>query len=340
MVDNALEDRLVYAATQPEFCTLKKANGANDNYMSLFDVLPDYIITDTLPNHVVTSRDDIKGSSMPKEDQKETLMKHMKANQTTWHHGTRMYAKNFVYMESIESNDDDWFRIVPKETTIEIHVKYGSKRPNAHTSIIRIFKVDLSEDENKELCDVAEGTVADANGSICKDYRMGAGGWGKKATGKKNNEEYCQSHNQQGGALDIVYNKVCGVLSDTVDAISKIFAGMTNPPGWGRKCRRSDYRFKSMVTTVNFFNECHTDLDTTKSISMWYYTNGNKESYENGYFLFPDLRMDGSGKALAIKLEHGSVIEWDGRILRHCTAVPIFCQNSSNRLCATFTAGI
>ena len=154
-------------------------------------------------------------------------------------------------------------------------------------------------------------------------------------------KEYCPSYNEQGGAFHIVCNKLCGVLTGTVDAISKTFAGMTNQPGWGRKQIRSDYQFKLMVNTVNFFNECHTDLDLTKSISMWhYYTNGNMEGYQNGYFLFLDLRIDQSGKALAIKLEHGAVIEWYGRILRHCMAVPIFCRNSKNRLCATFTVGL
>ena len=68
----------------------------------------------------------------------------------------------------------------------------------------------------------------------------------------RENEGYMPSFNWQGESLDIVYEKGCCVLSGTVDEISDIFAGWHNPPVWGRKCKRSDYKFKSLVNTINF----------------------------------------------------------------------------------------
>ena len=55
--------------------------------------------------------------------------------------------------------------------------------------------------------------------------------------------------------------------------------------------------------------------------------------------IFPDLRMDGSDKTLAIKHEHWTVIEWDGTILQHCTTVPELCKNTNKHLFTTFTVG-
>ena len=39
---------------------------------------------------------------------------------------------------------------------------------------------------------------------------------------------------------------------------------------------------------------------------------------------------------IAIKLRHGTAISWDGRVVRHCTAVP--CPGVSNHVYGTFTA--
>ena len=53
-----------------------------------------------------------------------------------------------------------------------------------------------------------------------------------------------------------------------------------------------------------------------------------KPKIDNWYFLFPDAeiyceRTARWHKGIAIPLSHGTVILWDARLLRHCTAWPI-----------------
>jgi hypothetical protein len=60
----------------------------------------------------------------------------------------------------------------------------------------------------------------------------------------------------------------------------------------------------------------------------------------NWFFLLPNVhgvRDDSTHfNGIAIKLRHGTVISWDGRVVKHCTAVPI--PGGNNHVYGTFTA--
>ena len=86
-----------------------------------------------------------------------------------------------------------------------------------------------------------------------------------------------------------------------------------------------------LVVTSNYGNESHLDMsDDCQGITIWSEKNPARincrnENVDNWYFLFPDLLVDIEGKTykgFAIPLQHGTVVTWDARLVRHCTAVP------------------
>ena len=99
-----------------------------------------------------------------------------------------------------------------------------------------------------------------------------------------------------------------------------------------------------LVQSVNYFNCNHVDVnDGHICITTWTYTKGNCEGIRNAYLVFPDVRItykDKGGnevtKALAIPLVHGMMVEWDGRILRHCTTVLDIDHDCDNEIVGTF----
>ena len=74
----------------------------------------------------------------------------------------------------------------------------------------------------------------------------------------------------------------------------------------------------TLVCTKNLANAPHVDPhDTSRSVTFWV-QDGNAGFW---YFIFPNVTVNGK-KGLVVKLRNGIVIEWDGRIIRHCTAKP------------------
>jgi hypothetical protein len=95
--------------------------------------------------------------------------------------------------------------------------------------------------------------------------------------------------------------------------------------------------------SVNLGNASHYDVrDGSTGISMW--TELVPGSAENCYFVLSNLVVKYGGNVhvgVLIKLEHGTAISWDGRIIRHCTSVTYENgkQNSSvvgNHIFGTF----
>jgi len=85
------------------------------------------------------------------------------------------------------------------------------------------------------------------------------------------------------------------------------------------------------VVSHNYANECHTDTkDSCQSITIWHEENiprkgSDKIHIKHWYFLFPDLEVQVNGSwrtGVAIPLCHGTVVTWDARMIRHCTACP------------------
>ena len=76
-----------------------------------------------------------------------------------------------------------------------------------------------------------------------------------------------------------------------------------------------------MDVSKNLGNEPHFDVnDAGPGISIWLMENPDNE-HKEPYFILPNCSINGS-KGVAIKLYHGIIIEWDGRLLKHCTQHP------------------
>lgn len=71
--------------------------------------------------------------------------------------------------------------------------------------------------------------------------------------------------------------------------------------------------------------EYHVDQDISKSLSIWSVQKGHVHDPEGWYFVLPFLSCTVEGKkyrGVAVKLKHGAAIEWDGRVIFHCTIGP------------------
>ena len=88
-----------------------------------------------------------------------------------------------------------------------------------------------------------------------------------------------------------------------------------------------------LITSSNYGNECHQDqTDNSQALTIWHETHPHnpevenpKKSVKNWYFLFPDLFVkvnDTWQRGVAIPLTHGTIVTWDARVVRHCTAYP------------------
>lgn len=78
----------------------------------------------------------------------------------------------------------------------------------------------------------------------------------------------------------------------------------------------------SSSVSVNLVNASHYDInDASYGVSIW--SEDNPGVATNWFFLMPNvlLRVDAKTySGLAIKLSHGVIISWDGRVLRHATS--------------------
>jgi hypothetical protein len=74
---------------------------------------------------------------------------------------------------------------------------------------------------------------------------------------------------------------------------------------------------------VDLGNASHVDvMDGSAGMSMW--TELRPVTAKNWYFVLPNLIVTHDGTdhvGVVIKLDHGTAIWWDGRLIRHCTSV-------------------
>jgi len=79
----------------------------------------------------------------------------------------------------------------------------------------------------------------------------------------------------------------------------------------------------SMDQSIDLANATHFDInDASTSFSLWSELNPN--TAKNWFFVLPNLRVFCDGKmynGVIIKLNHGTSICWDGRIIRHGTSI-------------------
>jgi hypothetical protein len=84
--------------------------------------------------------------------------------------------------------------------------------------------------------------------------------------------------------------------------------------------------------SFNLSNPAHVDSgDMSAGVSLWMRKNNDvpNEKNDNWWFIFPNVKTEDNKKGVVIKLSHGVAIEWDGCILKHCTAVPEVPVNDS-----------
>ena len=84
--------------------------------------------------------------------------------------------------------------------------------------------------------------------------------------------------------------------------------------------------------SYNLSNPAHLDKgDVSSGVSLWLRENidASSDTIDNWWFVFPNLRMNENTNGIAIKLSHGVCIEWDGRVLKHCSSIPTVPENDS-----------
>ena len=85
--------------------------------------------------------------------------------------------------------------------------------------------------------------------------------------------------------------------------------------------------------SYNLSNPAHVDSgDITSGVSIWLrkQLHHRESDNDNWWFVLPNLRTcDKDMKGIAIKLSHGLCIEWDGRIIKHCSSVPNVPEDDS-----------
>jgi hypothetical protein len=80
----------------------------------------------------------------------------------------------------------------------------------------------------------------------------------------------------------------------------------------------------TMDLSVNLSNSSHYDVnDGCQGFSIW--TEDMPGSTKNWYFVLPNVeghfpKSDRMFSGIAVKLSHGVLISWDGRLVRHCTS--------------------
>ena len=82
---------------------------------------------------------------------------------------------------------------------------------------------------------------------------------------------------------------------------------------------------RSCDISLNLSNPAHQDRgDRCKGVSMWLNKKNNTKNPSNSknwWFVLPNLSINGSS-GVAIELQHGLCIDWDGSIIKHCSATP------------------
>ena len=88
------------------------------------------------------------------------------------------------------------------------------------------------------------------------------------------------------------------------------------------------------ATTTDYNNETHVDPNDYSQGIVIFHENSpptekqfSKRRIKDWFFCYPDLEMFDEDrkvwrKGVAVQLQHGTVISWDARIIRHCTSMP------------------
>lgn len=88
-----------------------------------------------------------------------------------------------------------------------------------------------------------------------------------------------------------------------------------------------DWILPGIILSENLGNSSHYDYkDESVSVTTW--TELVPGQAKNWFFVLPNVTVDGK-RALVVHLGHGVSISWDGRKIRHCSAVPMPGQDNA-----------
>jgi hypothetical protein len=102
-----------------------------------------------------------------------------------------------------------------------------------------------------------------------------------------------------------------------------------------------------MDLSINLANSSHNDNSNDASQGLTIWTEDNPGTTEDWFFVLPNMRgiFPGTNQdynGIAIKLSHGVLIGWDGRLIRHGTSMvgsrirnnygTFCCKNTGHRV--------
>ena len=89
---------------------------------------------------------------------------------------------------------------------------------------------------------------------------------------------------------------------------------------------------RTLDMSYNLSNPAHLDSgDISSGISIWFRKQHSTQTghNDNWWFVLPNLTTSDNKKGIAIELSNGLAIQWDGRKIKHCTAIPSVPKDDS-----------
>jgi hypothetical protein len=272
----------------------------------------------------------------------------MSSNGTTYRTGRRHYVSGLLY-QKIEGN----FHILdppPTGVSIDVHLLDKDGKKSGLTTVIRTRLGASNARDSRYLTTLSSlSDVITATGKgKCRIQDGGPSPLGDMhvfgiTEGNNCVRKYCILNDSTvaKAVVDMVrgIKKFCGSFFRKDFADIKAHTEGCFHPAMGGSSGVSNV----MVTSQDLGNECHVDCnDASRSVIIWHCRNnlGDKKP-GNWYFLMPnvylmDRNMRKMKKPLAIRIRHGTIISYDGRLLRHCTAIPAVPKGEAAQ--ATFMA--
>lgn len=290
--------------------------------------------------------DCVDGTNLSRAMDDEALFRmyrtaYMKSNSAK--RGCRHYARGFLH-ENIDGSKT-WIIDPQKVTEMDLqalaHIRYSGEKAAVHrvsTVQIRYLPHIIGKD-----CDQMLNQIHGHCRMVARRY--GRGGKARAGKGDLGCMHPVGTHiNTKGDMCQYVTSSGCEdlpILRAAVTACSRLAgvavpgvlrvaqdleddAGMQRLPGMDG-CDHFGHVTHTLDLSVNLSNASHYDVnDASQGFSIW--TEDEPGTTKNWYFVLPNLvgtfpDSDREYKGIAIKLSHGVLVSWDGRLIRHCTSV-------------------
>jgi hypothetical protein len=267
---------------------------------------------------------------IPRNENDSLRMQLANRNTGSFKRGGKKYFPGFVYKHNIDTNFHVIDPLQDNMTSLKIECLDTEGR-RIKSTILRFKKVVITRHFSKLLNENAEFMIKHGGGVSRKlpSGKMSVAGANDK---KVQGYQFKATRKEQRKLLHHMRRfLIKNGFRHVVERIRKKTELRSVPREWGPKTRRRKQDTQNLwtaflVISKNLGNESHTDLDFSKSVAIWHELDPTKQS-GNWYFLLPHVqlqRKDKTGyirKPVAIRLSHGTVMEWDGRLLRHCTSI-------------------